>query len=46
MVRANYSVPRGRLIYPSPPTNPNPGAHTYESYNLMTQVTHSVKPIS
>ena len=25
MVRANYTAPGGRLIYPSPPTNSNPG---------------------
>ena len=23
--KANYTAPGGRLIYPSPPTNPNPG---------------------
>ena len=26
--RANYTAPGGRLIYPSPPTNPNPVTHT------------------
>ena len=45
-VRANYTAPRGRLIYPSPPQTLTLVTHTYESHDLMTQVSHSVKPIS
>ena len=44
---ANYTVPGGRLIYPSaPPRTLTLVTHTYESHDLMTLVSHSVKPIS
>ena len=45
-VRANYTAPGGRLIYPSPPQTLTPVTFAYESHDLMTQVSHSVKSIS
>ena len=43
---ANYTVPGGFLYTQVPPRTLTLVTHTYESHDLMTQVSHSVKPLS